>query len=157
MQPQNYTILLVRSSPRHFAGLTAGVSPLDCCVVEPRASLGEVLHAWKLQNREGYCLPLTVFHNLNVAAQCTRCEVFQGCRCTLHGHQVQADRSDDRPAGVVESPNHEDHFGGQGALPELRFVELASTVTCASRAPAAAWKTSGHRLLRSRLWCPPVV
>ena len=53
--------------------------------------------------------------------------MFQGCRCTIHGHQVLADRSDDRPAGVVESPNHDEdhlHFGGQGALPELRFVEL---------------------------------
>ena len=42
---------------------------------------------------------------------------FSNCQA-IHGyhHQVQVERSDDRPADVVESPSHMDHFGGQRAL-----------------------------------------
>ena len=61
----------------------------------------------------------------------------------------KANRSDDRLAGVVESPNHVNHFRGQQALPELRFFELSSTLTCALWAPAAAWNCSGRQLLSS--------
>ena len=53
---------------------------------------------------------------------------FSNCLAS-HGHQVQADRSDDRLAGVVESPNHMDHSGGQRALLQLQIVELSSSST----------------------------